>query len=54
VTSEMPRGPVLVPVLLGDGIRLFDEPGGTDVALELVHVSCARGLTTLWYRVGRR
>jgi dihydrofolate reductase len=32
-----------VPVLLGDGVRMFDHPGGKTVALELVRSN--------WYRV---
>lgn len=37
------RGPIdeidlhIVPVLLGDGIRLFDNPGGASVRLELLN-----------------
>jgi dihydrofolate reductase len=27
----------IAPVLLGDGIRLFDNPGGTPVRLELLN-----------------
>ncbi|WP_263974159.1 dihydrofolate reductase family protein [Streptomyces albicerus] len=27
----------IVPVLLGDGIRLFDNPGGAPVRLDRVH-----------------
>jgi dihydrofolate reductase len=42
---------IVVPVLLGDGTRLFDHPGGTDVALERVSVSDAPGATNLWFRV---
>jgi dihydrofolate reductase len=42
---------IVVPVLLGDGTRLFDHPGGTNVALERVSVSDAPGATNLWFRV---
>ena len=34
----------LVPVLLGDGIRLFDELGGSPVRLEQVRVVQGRGV----------
>lgn len=38
------------PVLLGDGTRLFEHPGGTNVRLEPVDPD-ARGSTRLWFRV---
>lgn len=37
-----------VPVLLGDGVRMFDRPGGTNVRLARVP-----GETEHWYRVVR-
>jgi dihydrofolate reductase len=43
----------IAPVLLGDGVRLFDRPGGTDVNLERVSLSQAPGATNLWLRVSR-
>jgi len=43
----------VAPVLLGDGVRLFDEPGGTNVALERLSVSHAAMATNLWFRVVR-
>jgi dihydrofolate reductase len=43
----------IAPVLLGDGVRLFDRPGGTDVKLERVSLSQAPGATNLWLRVIR-
>jgi dihydrofolate reductase len=43
----------IAPVLLGDGVRLFDRPGGTDVKLERVSLSQAPGATNLWLRVSR-
>ncbi len=41
----------IAPVLLGDGIRLFDHPGGTSVTLERVGVTQAPGATNIWLRV---
>jgi dihydrofolate reductase len=43
----------VVPVLLGDGTRLFDNIAGADVKLEPVRVVDAPGVTHLTYRVGR-
>jgi dihydrofolate reductase len=44
----------LVPVLLGEGRRLFDGLGGDHIELELVRVIDAPGVTHLRYRVVRR
>ena len=44
---------LVAPVLLGDGVRLFDHPGGTDVRLERLHVSTAPSAVNLWWRVVR-
>jgi dihydrofolate reductase len=41
----------LVPILLGDGSRLFDKPGDAEVKLEPVRVVEAPGVTHLRYRV---
>jgi dihydrofolate reductase len=41
---------IVAPVLLGDGTRLFEQPGGTNVALERIG---ARDASVLWYRVRR-
>lgn len=41
------------PVLLGDGVRLFDHPGGTNVALEPVSMSHTPQVTSTWLRVTR-
>ncbi len=41
----------LVPVLLGDGARLFDNLGGADVALECTRVIEAPGVTHVTYGV---
>ena len=40
----------VAPVLLGDGTRLFDHPGGTNVRLEPVGPEQA-GQAGLWFRV---
>ena len=45
---------IIAPVLLGDGTRLFDHPGGTNVRLERIRQDEAPGATNLWYRVDRR
>ncbi len=37
----------VAPVLLGDGVRLFDHPGGTRVRLE------PTGAADFWFRVVR-
>jgi dihydrofolate reductase len=48
----------IAPVLLGDGVRLFDHPGGTHIRLEridlpdgLTHAPLA---TNVWFRVAGR
>ncbi|NJQ15067.1 dihydrofolate reductase family protein [Streptomyces bohaiensis] len=43
----------VMPVLLGDGVRLFDAPGSDPVALEPVAVHRGRYSTDLRYRVRR-
>lgn len=43
----------IVPVLLGDGVRLFDHPGGTSVKLERLRLSDAPRATNLVLRVVR-
>jgi RibD C-terminal domain len=43
----------VAPVLLGDGTRLFDHPGGTAVALERISVTQAPLATNLHLRVVR-
>jgi dihydrofolate reductase len=44
---------LIAPVLLGDGVRLFECPGGTNVRLERISLSQAPGATNLWLRVVR-
>jgi dihydrofolate reductase len=41
----------IVPVLLGDGARLFDNLGGAEIALEQVRAVEAPGVTHVKYRV---
>jgi dihydrofolate reductase len=43
----------IAPVLLGDGVRLFDHPGGTNVKLERVSVTEVPSATNLLLRVVR-
>ncbi|WP_020674119.1 dihydrofolate reductase family protein [Amycolatopsis nigrescens] len=44
----------VTPVLLGDGVRLLDLPGGTNVKLESLGVTEAPGAANLWLRVAGR
>ncbi len=41
----------IAPVLLGDGVRLFDQPGGAHVRLERTGLSRTRSSTNLRLRV---
>ncbi|MER6176957.1 hypothetical protein [Streptosporangium sp. NPDC001681] len=41
----------VVPVMLGDGVRLFDHPGGTDVKLERVELTEVPHATSIRFRV---
>ena len=41
----------IVPVLLGDGARLFDNLGGAEIELEQVRAVEAPGVTHLKYRM---
>ena len=43
----------IAPVLLGDGVRLFDHPGGAHVRLERIGLSQAPLATNIWMRVVR-
>ncbi|MCA1644138.1 MAG: dihydrofolate reductase family protein [Chloroflexi bacterium] len=43
----------VAPVMLGDGVRLFDYPGGTHVKLERISLTQAPLATNLWFRVVR-
>ncbi|RJQ82276.1 dihydrofolate reductase [Pseudonocardiaceae bacterium YIM PH 21723] len=42
---------VVAPVLLGDGTRLFDHPGGRTVRLDRLRLESAEQSTCLWFRV---
>jgi dihydrofolate reductase len=44
---------IVAPVMLGDGVRLFDRPGGDNVRLEPLRVDALAHGTHLWYRVVR-
>jgi dihydrofolate reductase len=41
----------IAPVLLGDGVRLFDDSVGTNVRLERLSLTQAPHATNLWFRV---
>jgi dihydrofolate reductase len=41
----------IAPVLLGDGVRLLDRPGGTNVKLERLSLTSAPQATNFWLRV---
>jgi dihydrofolate reductase len=43
----------VVPVLLGDGVRLYGSPGAERVALERMEVAAAGQLTSMRFRVAR-
>jgi hypothetical protein len=44
----------IAPVLLGDGVRLFDRTGGTNVKLERINLTQSSLVTNLWLRVVSR
>jgi dihydrofolate reductase len=44
---------VVAPILLGDGVRLFDHPGGAEVLLERTRVDVEPTATWLWFKVAR-
>lgn len=44
---------LIAPVLLGDGVRLFDHPGGANVALERLSVTELPQAACLWFSVVR-
>jgi dihydrofolate reductase len=41
------------PILLGDGVRMFDSPGGAEVVLERIDAGVGPVATHLWFRVAR-
>ena len=42
---------IVTPVMLGDGTRLFEHPGGETVRLEQLSVTHTKQVTNLWYRI---
>jgi hypothetical protein len=44
---------MVLPVLLGDGTRLFEDPGGRNVALEQISVTDLPTGFNVWMRVVR-
>ena len=44
---------LVAPVLLGDGVRMFGHPGGTDIQLERIGLTHTPQATNLWFRVVR-
>lgn len=43
----------IVPVLLGDGVRLFDHPGGATVKLDRLSLVQGPKAANLWFTVVR-
>lgn len=41
----------VAPVLLGDGVRMFDHPGGTNVKLARIGLTHSPRVTNVWLRV---
>jgi dihydrofolate reductase len=41
----------VAPVMLGDGVRMFAHPGGTEVMLERISAQAEPAATNLWFRV---
>jgi dihydrofolate reductase len=41
----------IVPILLGEGVRLFAQPGGTKIELERISLTESPQVTNLWLRV---
>ena len=41
------------PILLGDGVRIFDRPGGSEVLLERIDVGVGPLAAHLWFHVVR-
>jgi dihydrofolate reductase len=44
----------IAPVLLGDGVRLHEHPGGTNIKLERISLTESPKVTNLWFRVVHR
>jgi len=43
----------VAPILLGDGVRLFDHPGGAEVPLERTRVEAEPTATWIWFDLAR-
>ena len=43
----------IVPIMLGGGVRLFDNPGGVAVPLEPIQADHTPQITNVWFRVTR-
>ena len=41
----------IAPILLGDGVRLFNHPGGANVKMEQTGLTQSQQVTNLWLRV---
>jgi dihydrofolate reductase len=41
----------VAPVLLGDGVRMFDRPGGDNVRLERMSLTSSPDVTNIWLHV---
>ena len=41
----------IIPILLGDGLRFFEHPGGDPIGLERIRVIESPARTDLWFRV---
>jgi dihydrofolate reductase len=41
----------IAPILLGEGVRLFAQPGGTNIKLERISLTESPQVTNLWLRV---
>lgn len=44
---------LVAPALLGDGVRLFEHPGGTHIRLERIELGGTPLATAMWFRVVR-
>jgi dihydrofolate reductase len=42
---------LVAPVMLGDGVRLFEHAGGAEVRLERIAVEVEPSATNLWFRI---